>query len=143
MEQRLQGLEASNARKLEEMRKALAESLAAMQAQNAQKLDEIRHTVDEQLQDALQKAGDRKLQGGQRPAGAGVRAAWVRCESPCCGCVGGLKQVLSGVKTRGILGEIQLGAILKKFWRRSSTTPTWPHPRQHPAGGVRHQNARC
>ena len=55
MEQRLQGLEASNARKLEEMRKALADGLAAMQAQNAQKLDEIRHTVDEQLQDALQK----------------------------------------------------------------------------------------
>ena len=47
MEQRLQGLEASNARKLEEMRKALADGLAAMQAQNAQKLDEIRHTVDE------------------------------------------------------------------------------------------------
>ena len=31
MEQRLQGLEASNARKLEEMRKALADGLAAMQ----------------------------------------------------------------------------------------------------------------
>ena len=41
MEQRLQGLEASNARKLEEMRKTLAESMAALQAQNAQKLDEI------------------------------------------------------------------------------------------------------
>ena len=36
MEQRLQGLEASNARKLEEMRKALAAGLAALQAQNAQ-----------------------------------------------------------------------------------------------------------
>ena len=29
--------------------------------------------------------------------------------------VGGLKQVLSGVKTRGILGEIQLGAILEEI----------------------------
>ena len=86
MEQRLQGLEASNARKLEEMRKALADGLAAMQAQNAQKLDEIRHTVDEQLQDALQKRVTESFR---------------------------LKQVLSGVKTRGILGEIQLGAILE------------------------------
>ena len=29
--------------------------------------------------------------------------------------VGSLKQVLSGVKTRGILGEVQLGAILKEI----------------------------
>ena len=29
--------------------------------------------------------------------------------------VGGLKQVLSGVKTRGILGEVQLGAILEEI----------------------------
>lgn len=65
MEQRLQGLEASNSRKLEEMRRTLAEGLTTLQAQNAQKLDEIRHTVDEQLQDALPKAGDRELQIGQ------------------------------------------------------------------------------
>ena len=43
VEQRLQGLEASNARKLEEMRRTLAEGMTALQAQNAQKLDEIRH----------------------------------------------------------------------------------------------------
>ena len=29
--------------------------------------------------------------------------------------MGSLKQVLSGVKTRGILGEVQLGAILKEI----------------------------
>ena len=29
--------------------------------------------------------------------------------------VGSLKQVLSGVKTRGILGEVQLGAILEQI----------------------------
>ena len=73
MEQRLQGLEVSNARKLEEMRKALADGLAAMQAQNAQKLDEIRHTVDEQLQDALQKRVTESFKAVNDRAGAGVQ----------------------------------------------------------------------
>ena len=113
MEQRLQGLEASNARKLEEMRKALADGLAAMQAQNAQKLDEIRHTVDEQLQDALQKrvtesfkAVNDQLEQVYKGLGEMQNLA---------ADVGSLKQVLSGVKTRGILGEVQLGAILKEI----------------------------
>ena len=113
MEQRLQGLEASNARKLEEMRKTLAESMAALQAQNAQKLDEIRCTVDEQLQDALQKrvtesfkAVNDQLEQVYKGLGEMQNLA---------ADVGGLKQVLSGVKTRGILGEIQLGAILEEI----------------------------
>ena len=113
MEQRLQGLEASNARKLEEMRKTLADGLAAMQEQNAQKLDEIRHTVDEQLQDALQKrvtesfkAVNDQLEQVYKGLGEMQNLA---------ADVGGLKQVLSGVKTRGILGEIQLGAILEEI----------------------------
>ena len=113
MEQRLQGLEASNSRKLEEMRKTLADSLAAMQTQNAQKLDEIRHTVDEQLQDALQKrvtesfkAVNDQLEQVYKGLGEMQNLA---------ADVGSLKQVLSGVKTRGILGEVQLGAILKEI----------------------------
>ena len=110
MEQRLQGLEASNSRKLEEMRRTLAEGLTTLQTQNAQKLDEIRHTVDEQLQDALQKrvtesfkAVNDQLEQVYKGLGEMQNLA---------ADVGGLKQVLSGVKTRGILGEIQLGAIL-------------------------------
>ena len=113
MEQRLQGLEASNARKLEEMRKTLAESMAALQAQNAQKLDEIRCTVDEQLQDALQKrvtesfkAVNDQLEQVYKGLGEMQNLA---------ADVGSLKQVLSGVKTRGILGEVQLGAILEQI----------------------------
>ena len=96
MEQRLQGLEASNARKLEEMRKALADGLAAMQAQNAQKLDEIRHTVDEQLQDALQKRVTESFKAvndqlEQVYKGLGEMQSLAAD-------VGGLKQVLSGVR---------------------------------------------
>ena len=57
--------------------------------------------------------------------------------------VGGLKQVLSGVKTRGILGEIQLGAILEEILAPEQYDTNVATIRQHPAGGVRHQDARC
>lgn len=113
MEHRLQGLEASNSRKLEEMRKTLADGMAALQAENTRKLDEIRHTVDEQLQDALQKrvtesfkAVNDQLEQVYKGLGEMQNLA---------ADVGGLKQVLSGVKTRGILGELQLGAILEEI----------------------------
>ena len=99
--------------RLEELRKTLAENMTALQAENAKKLDEIRHTVDEQLQDALQKrvtesfkAVNDQLEQVYKGLGEMQNLA---------ADVGGLKQVLSGVKTRGILGEIQLGAILEEI----------------------------
>ena len=111
--QRLRSLEAANTQKLEELRKTLAENMTALQAENAKKLDEIRHTVDEQLQDALQKrvtesfkAVNDQLEQVYKGLGEMQNLA---------ADVGGLKQVLSGVKTRGILGEIQLGAILEEI----------------------------
>ena len=111
--QRLQSLEAANTQKLEELRKTLADSMTALQAENTKKLDEIRHTVDEQLQDALQKrvtesfkAVNEQLEQVYKGLGEMQNLA---------ADVGGLKQMLSGVKTRGILGEIQLGAILEEI----------------------------
>ncbi|MGN0707815.1 MAG: DNA recombination protein RmuC [Faecalibacterium sp.] len=113
MEQRLRSLEASNAQQLDQLRSAMVESMTALQAENARKLDEIRHTVDEQLQDALQKrvsesfkAVNQQLEQVYKGLGEMQNLA---------ADVGSLKQVLSGVKTRGILGEIQLGAILEEI----------------------------
>ena len=113
LEHRLRSLEASNTQKLEELRRSMAESMTALQAENNRKLDEIRHTVDEQLQDTLQKrvsesfkAVNEQLEQVYKGLGEMQNLA---------ADVGGLKQVLSGVKTRGILGEIQLGAILEEI----------------------------
>ena len=113
LERRLRSLEASNTQKLEELRAALARDMSSLRAENAQKLDEIRHTVDEQLQDALQKrvsesfkAVNEQLEQVYKGLGEMQNLA---------ADVGGLKQVLSGVKTRGILGELQLGAILEEI----------------------------
>lgn len=113
LEHRLRSLEAGNTEKLEQLRKSQAESMAALQAENARKLDEIRHTVDEQLQDALQKRVTESFktvnsQLEQVYRGLGEMQSLAAD-------VGGLKQMLSGVKTRGILGEIQLGAILEEI----------------------------
>lgn len=113
LERRLRSLETSNTQKLEELRRSMAESMTALQAENNRKLDEIRHTVDEQLQDTLQKrvsesfkAVNEQLEQVYKGLGEMQNLA---------ADVGGLKQVLSGVKTRGILGEIQLGAILEEI----------------------------
>ena len=113
LERRLRSLEAANTQKLEELRRSMAESMTALQAENNRKLDEIRHTVDEQLQDTLQKrvsesfkAVNEQLEQVYKGLGEMQNLA---------ADVGGLKQVLSGVKTRGILGEVQLGAILEQI----------------------------
>ena len=113
LESRLRTMELSNAQRLEEMRRTLTEGMDTVRAENAKKLDEIRHTVDEQLQDTLQKRVSESFktvsdQLEQVYKGLGEMQSLAAD-------VGGLKQVLSGVKTRGILGEIQLGAILEEI----------------------------
>ena len=83
------------------------------QAENTRKLDEIRRTVDEQLQDALQK----RVTESFKAVNAQLEQVYKGLGEmqSLAADVGGLKQVLSGVKTRGILGEIQLGAILEEI----------------------------
>lgn len=113
LESRLRTMELSNAQRLEEMRRTLTEGMDTVRAENAKKLDEIRRTVDEQLQDTLQKRVSESFKAvsdqlEQVYKGLGEMQSLAAD-------VGGLKQVLSGVKTRGILGEIQLGAILEEI----------------------------
>ena len=113
MDQRLVHLDQMNEQKLDALRQSMAASMQEMRQENAKKLDEIRGTVDEKLQDTLQKkitdsfqAVSQQLEQVYKGLGEMQHLA---------SDVGGLKQVLSGVKTRGILGEIQLGAILEEI----------------------------
>ena len=113
MEERLTHLDQMNEQKLEALRQSMQASMLEMRQENAKKLDEIRGTVDEKLQDTLQKkitdsfrTVSQQLEQGYKGLGEMQHLA---------SDVGGLKQVLSGVKTRGILGEIQLGAILEEI----------------------------
>jgi DNA recombination protein RmuC len=109
----LKGLTDSNELRLDLLRTALDSQLKQLQEGNERKLDEMRKTVDEKLQGTLEKrlgesfklVSDR-LEAVQRGLG--------EMQSLATG-VGDLKRVLTGVKTRGTFGEVQLGAILEQI----------------------------
>ena len=84
-----------------------------MQTDNGKRLDEMRRTVDEKLQKTL----DEKLQQSFSRVSEQLESVYKglgEMQALATG-VGDLKKVLSNVKTRGILGEIQLGAILEQL----------------------------
>lgn len=113
MEQRLSHLDQMSEQKLEAMRQSMVSSMLEMRQENAKKLDEIRGTVDEKLQDTLQKKITESFQTVSQQLEQVYKGLGEM--QHLASDVGGLKQVLSGVKTRGILGEIQLGAILEEI----------------------------
>lgn len=99
--------------KLDHMRRGLAEGLEKISSNNQQQLDGIRKTVDEKLQETL----DRKLSDSFQLVSQRLEQVYKglgEMQNLAVG-VGDLKKVLSNVKTRGILGEIQLGAILEQM----------------------------
>lgn len=113
LEERLKTFETVNEQKLENMRGTIEKRLSAIQDDNNKKLDDMRRTVDEKLQKTLEekmnqsfKLVSERLEQVYKGLGEMQTLA---------GGVGDLKKVLSNVKTRGILGEIQLGAILEQI----------------------------
>lgn len=99
--------------KLDLMRRGLESALTQIRRENAAQLDAIRGTVDEKLQDTLdKKLSESFAQVSQRLEQ--VYRGLGEMQSLAAG-VGDLKKVLSNVKTRGTLGEIQLGAILEQM----------------------------
>lgn len=102
-----------NEQKLEQMRQTMEKRLELLREDNSRQLEEMRRTVDEKLQKTLEARISQSFRlvserleqvykglGEMRNLASGV---------------GDLKKVLSNVKTRGILGEIQLGAILDQI----------------------------
>ena len=111
--QQLAALTADNEKRLNEVRTTLETKLGAIQQDNATKLEQMRATVDEKLQSTLEtrlgqsfKLVSERLEAVQRGLG--------EMQTLASG-VGDLKRVLSNVKTRGILGEMQLGALLDQM----------------------------
>ena len=102
-----------NETQLSEMRKTMEQKVTDMQTSNEKKLDEMRQTVDEKLQKTLEERLNQSFKlvserleqvykslGEMQKVGEGVND---------------LRKVLSNVKTRGIFGEVQLGAILEEI----------------------------
>lgn len=113
IEQRMGTLETTNEAKLNAMRTSLSEGMTALRSENNRKLDEIRGTVDEKLQTTLEKRIAESFQTVSQQLEQVYKGLGEM--QNLASDVGGLKKVLSGVKTRGILGEIQLGAILEEI----------------------------
>ena len=110
-DERLAAFSSQNEQKLDQIRGTMEHRLATMQEENNKKLEQMRATVDEKLQKTLEdrigqsfKVVSERLEQVYKSLG--------EMQSLAVG-VGDLKKVLSNVKTRGILGEIQLGSILE------------------------------
>ncbi|MDR2420898.1 MAG: DNA recombination protein RmuC [Oscillospiraceae bacterium] len=98
---------------LRETRETVETRLRHIQQDNAKQLEEMRRTVDEKLRESVEKRFDEsfkliseRLEQVHRGLG--------EMQSLASG-VGDLKKVLTNVKTRGSLGEIQLGAIFEQI----------------------------
>lgn len=99
--------------KLEQIRNTMEGRIAALTEENNKQLEQMRHTVDEKLQKTLEtRIGESFKLVSQRLEQ--VYKGLGEMQNLASG-VGDLKKVLSNVKTRGILGEIQLGAILEQI----------------------------
>jgi len=112
-QQRLAALTADNEKRLGEIRSTLEAKLGAMQQDNAAKLEQMRATVDEKLQTTLETRLGQSFQLVSERLEA-VQRGLGEMQSLAIG-VGDLKRVLTNVKTRGILGEVQLGALLEQM----------------------------
>ncbi len=102
--------------RLDVIRSAVDKKLESIQKDNNEKLEEMRKTVDEKLHSTLEKR-----------LGESFRLVSERLESVQKGLgemqtlasgVGDLKKVLSNVKSRGVIGEYQLEALLEQLLTR-------------------------
>lgn len=112
-EERIKTLTIENTQHLENIRNTVKDSLSSIQMDNNKKLDEMRSLVDQKLQSSIENKMNESF-----------RLVSERLEQVYKGLgemntlakdVGDLKKVLSNVKTRGILGEVQLEAILNEI----------------------------
>lgn len=99
--------------KLKEIREMVEGKLRNLQDDNNRKLEEMRKTVDEKLQESINRRFNesfelisKRLEEVQKGLGEMQTLA---------NDVGGLKKVLTNIKTRGTFGEVQLENILEQI----------------------------
>ncbi|MBQ3321132.1 DNA recombination protein RmuC [Candidatus Saccharibacteria bacterium] len=107
----------SNEKSLELLRTGNEKKLEQMRTSNEKSLEEMRETVDEKLKASVEKRFNESFKSisnqlTQVYQGLG-EVKNMTSE------VGSLKKVMEGVKTRGIYGEVQLGAIIEDILNKS------------------------
>jgi len=97
--------------RLDKIQTDMEKSLAALLNSNEKKLEEMRLTVNEKLEKTLETRLQKSFETVStqlESVNKGLGEMKTVAES-----VGSLNKVLSGAKTRGILGELQLGQIIE------------------------------
>ena len=104
-------------RNFRENRKEIADNLERLQVGNERKLEEMRETVDEKLRASVERRFNESFKSISAQL-TQVYQGLGEMRSLATG-VGDLKKVMEGVKTRGIYGEVQLGAIIEDILNKS------------------------
>lgn len=98
--------------RMDALRRTIDENLRLLREENTKKLSEMRATVDEKLNETLEK----RLSSSFSQVSERLEQVYKslgEVHSLASG-VGDLKRMLGNVKTRGVWGEIQLGALLEQ-----------------------------
>ncbi|MBR2109348.1 MAG: DNA recombination protein RmuC [Ruminococcus sp.] len=112
-ENRMKTFSIENEQKLDLIRKSVETKLTFIQEDNNKQLEQMRKTVDEKLQNTLEEKMNKSFELVNQRLEQ-VYKGLGEMQNLAVG-VGDLKKVLTNVKTRGILGEIQLSAILSEI----------------------------
>ncbi|MBP3380531.1 MAG: DNA recombination protein RmuC [Ruminococcus sp.] len=110
IEANMRSLSSENRESLDKIRCANIESMERISRENRESLDKINSTVNEKLQKTLNDRISQSFETVNQRL-AEVYAGLGEMKAVASG-VSDLKSVLSNVKTRGIMGELQLSAIL-------------------------------
>ncbi|MEE3334143.1 MAG: DNA recombination protein RmuC [Ruminococcus sp.] len=113
LENRMKTFSLENEQKLENIRQTMEKKLTYIREDNNRQLEEMRKTVDEKLQNTLEEKMNKSFELVNQRLEQ-VYKGLGEMQQLAVG-VGDLKKVLTNVKTRGIVGEIQLGAILSEI----------------------------
>ena len=113
LEERLKTFSLENEQRLDNIRTSVSRHLTSLQEDNNARLEKMQGIVDEKLQKTLEERMARSFTLVNERLEQ-VYKGLGEMQTLATG-VGDLKKVLSNVKTRGILGEIQLGSILEEI----------------------------
>ena len=102
---------------LERMQNSNARSIEQLRTGNEKKLEQMRETVDEKLKASVEKRFNESFKSISTQL-TQVYQGLGEMKNLATG-VGDLKKVMEGVKTRGIYGEVQLGAIIEDILNKS------------------------
>ncbi|EHI68790.1 DNA recombination protein RmuC [Streptococcus ictaluri] len=110
--------------RLQTIQETLSQSVKTMQESNEKRLEEMRHTVEEKLEQTLKNRLQASFETVSRQletVNQGLGEMRTVAQD-----VGTLNKVLSNTKTRGILGELQLGQIIEDIMTSSQYEREFP-----------------